>query len=422
MMLLLMLLRMLFASSASLVAVPPDDPPAANPAMPNDVSPEGLFTEAWLVVRSAFHDPRLNGVDWDAVREELLPKARAAKNSAEISAVINDALSRLHASHTHHYTQEQREYYELLDVFNPDGVPERPGSAITPGPVSYVGVGLVATSIDGRIFVADVYDRGPAARAGLLPGDEIVSVEGEPWGDIAPFRGRAGVRTTITIHRTADPSSRKDVGVVPDVIHPREVFLAALKASARVIERDGHSAAYVRVRSYAHPDYHEALKEILADTFRDSKLPLVLDLRGGWGGAKPSYMDIFNPVAPTLEFTGREGASVSVRPAWTNPTVMLIDEGSRSGKEVLAYAFKKHHVGRLVGQRTGGMVLAGTLRPLADGSLLYVAVSKVTVDGDTIEGVGVMPDVVVERKLPHSAGKDQQIDAAVREAVSMPRP
>lgn len=417
---------------AGMAAARQGDPRAASaqpqqPAGPQMRAPASAFDEAWLVIRSAFYDPNLKGVDWPAVREELGPKFDAAKTATERSAVINEALSRLHASHTHHYIQDQREYYELLDIFYPDGVPERKLSTIIPGSVEYVGIGMATQVIDGHFFAHDVYDGGPADNAGIKTGDELIAVEGEPWGplsDVAPFRGRENKPTQITIQPTKDSASRKDITVTPILIHPREMFIKAIQESAQFIERDGRKVAYVRIRSYAHIAYQDTLKEVLRTKFGSASLPttaipLIIDLRGGWGGASPSYMDIFNPTAPTLTFTSREGHSQLVQPSWKGPVAMLIDEGSRSGKEVLAYAFKKHHVGILVGHKTAGMVLAGICRPLADGSVLYLAVQNVLVDGESLEGVGVEPDVKVERNLPYSEGKDKQVEAAVRALLSM---
>ncbi len=378
---------------------------------------EAVFLEAWRVTANAFYDSGMAGVDWDAVRRELLPRAAGAKDAAELSGVINEGLSRLHASHTGHYFQDQREYYELLDIFNPEGVPERQGSKIRPGPVEYVGIGLATATIDGRVFAADVYDGGPAARAGILAGDELVGVGDGPWGDVAPFRSREGQPTKVVIQRSADAASRREAEVVPERIRPREMFLAAERASARLIERDGKRVGYVRVRSYAHPAYHELLKELLETDLAGADA-LVLDLRGGWGGASPSYMDLFNPDAPALNYRTRDGVEREVSPTWRKPVAMVIDGGSRSGKEALAYAFKKHRVGVLVGERTAGAVLAGTARPLADGSVLYLAVQDVRVDGVRLEGVGVEPDVRVVRTLPYCAGKDEQVEAAVAEVVA----
>src|ERR1043165_4186888 len=156
------------------------------PVMPSRTDPESVFTEAWLVVRVAFYDPNFGGADWESVREELLPKARAATKPAEGSQVINEALGRVKASHTAHYTQEQREYYELLDVFYPDGVPARPSSKIHPGVIEYTGIGLGATVIGGHTFAAGVYSGGPADVAGIFTGDELIGVEGGAWGDVVP--------------------------------------------------------------------------------------------------------------------------------------------------------------------------------------------------------------------------------------------
>ena len=66
-----------------------------------------------------------------------------------------------------------------------------------------------------------------------------------------------------------------------------------------------------------------------------------------------------------LVMIGRDGKKTTIHPGWHKPAAMIIDGGSRSGKEVIAFAFKKHHVGVLVGERTGGAVLAGTPRPKA---------------------------------------------------------
>lgn len=396
--------------------------PEAVPARQADPAEnEAVFLEAWRVTGNAFYDASMRGVDWEAVRAELTPRAAAAKTAAELSAVINDALARLHASHTGHFTQDQREYYELLDVFFPEGVPKRKGSKIHPGPVQYVGIGLVTKAIDAQVYAADVYDSGPAARAGIRVGDALLAVEGGVWGDVAPFREREGKPTIVTIKRTADPASRMEVTVVPAMIRPRELFLKSIAASARVIEREGKRIGYVRIRSYAHPSYHEALKDLLAERFMDAD-GLVIDIRGGWGGARPEYMDIFNPTAPALTYRARDGKERVLSTTWRKPVAMLIDGESRSGKEAIAYAFKKHGIGPLVGERTAGAVLAGTTRPLADGSVLYLAVNDVRVDGQSLEGVGVEPDVKAPRSLPYCEGRDAQLDAAVDAVLERLRP
>jgi C-terminal processing protease CtpA/Prc len=92
----------------------------------------------------------------------------------------------------------------------------------------------------------------------------------------------------------------------------------------------------------------------------------------------------------------------------------LVDEGTRSGKEVVTYGLKRQGV-RVVGTRSAGALLAGRRFLLRDGSLLVLAVSDVRVEGERLEGRGVMPDVVVPFRLPCAAGHDPQLEAALAE-------
>jgi carboxyl-terminal processing protease len=92
---------------------------------------------------------------------------------------------------------------------------------------------------------------------------------------------------------------------------------------------------------------------------------------------------------------------------------MLVNGGTRSGKEVLAYGFKKNGFGQVVGERTAGALLAGTAFLLSDGSLLILAVEDAAVDGERIEGVGVAPTIEVPFDVRYAAGKDPQLDRAV---------
>ena len=92
---------------------------------------------------------------------------------------------------------------------------------------------------------------------------------------------------------------------------------------------------------------------------------------------------------------------------------MLVNGGTRSGKEILAYGFKEYGVGEVIGNHTAGAVLAGRAYLLSDGSLVLVAVADVLVDGRRLEGVGVMPTISVAFQLPYAQGQDPQLDRAV---------
>jgi carboxyl-terminal processing protease len=204
------------------------------------------------------------------------------------------------------------------------------------------------------------------------------------------------------------------VEVVPRRIRPNEFFLSAMRASVRVIEHEGRRWGYVRVWSYARRQYHHLLVEELAEGRLKDVDGLVLDLRGGWGGAQPEYTELFVGGAPIMTYVGRDGRENFASFRWRRPLVVLVDEGTRSGKEVVTYGLKRQGV-RVVGTRTAGALLAGRGFLLEDGSLLVLAVSDVRVEGERLEGRGVMPDVVVPFRLPYAAGDDPQLDAALAE-------
>ena len=141
---------------------------------------------------------------------------------------------------------------------------------------------------------------------------------------------------------------------------------------------------------------------------------LVLDMRGRWGGAPADAADIFVGKAPLVEWIDRQGRAEVANARWRKPMVGIIDEGSRSGMEILAHGLKQAGV-PLIGTKTAGAVVAGRAFRLTDNSLLLLAVADVRVDGERLEGAGVAPDIEVPYALPYAAGADPQLDRAVEE-------
>lgn len=285
------------------------------------------------------------------------------------------------------------------------------------GEVAYDGIGVVLREAEGRVFIDGIHHGGPADEAGLLRGDELVAIDGAPPSAVDAFAGRAGERVTLALRRHADAPLREIV-VEPERIRPNEAFLQALETSMELIEHEGGAIGYVRVWSYARDAYHQALRAALWNGPLAEAEALVLDLRGGWGGAQPHYAELFVGGAPTMTMTNRRGEERVSSFVWPRPVVVLIDGGTRSGKEVIASALQKNGV-PLVGQRSAGALLAGQAFLLSDDSLVILAVLDVALDGQRIEGVGIAPDIEVDFDLPYAAGADPQRDAAIKEAVRL---
>ena len=232
----------------------------------------------------------------------------------------------------------------------------------------------------------------PADKAGLLLGDEIVSADGAPFEPVGSFRNKAGKTVALKVRREAN-GPLIDVTVEPKQIEPGETFEAALKDSARIIEANGRRIGYVRVWSYAGNDYQRALEEVLSDGKLKDADALVWDLRDGWGGAQPRYLNVFNPYGPTMTLTGRDGEAHVVNYRWQQAGRAADQRrhAQRQGgarlrlqEERLRPGDRRAHAPARCSPRTAFL--------LSDGSLLILAVEDASVEGERLEGKGVEPD------------------------------
>jgi carboxyl-terminal processing protease len=374
-----------------------------------------VFDSAWSTVRENFFDPNFNGVDWQEMRSQYRPLAAKARSTEEFAVIINRMLGELKTSHTHFYTQDEPAYYQIAGIFRQfllkDLKPLLPERKL-----EYTGIGIYTEVIEGQTFIKAIINGSPAAKGGLKVGDRTLAVDGKPFQAIRSFVGKADTEVAVTIQRTAEDSPQ-EITVVPKVFNPATMFLDAVIDSVEVIEREGKKIGYIHIWSYADPKYQEQLEEELSyDRLKDTD-GLVWDLRDGWGGASPDYLNIFTAPVPTITSIFRDGVARESQSTWQKPVVMLVNRGSRSGKEILAYGFRKYGVGKIVGSKTAGAVVAGRPYIMPDGSLLYLAVADVLVDGERLEGRGIVPDVRVPVTIPYAEGIDLQKERAVETVV-----
>jgi C-terminal processing protease CtpA/Prc len=214
--------------------------------------------------------------------------------------------------------------------------------------------------------------------------------------------------------RRAPDATPIAISVPVELLQPRDVFLGAIRESIRTVERDGRRIGYLRLWAYAVSGVEDLLADLLTSEPLEDVDGLVLDLRGRWGGAPADAADMFVGRAPHMTVTNREGEEHVANMRWRKPVVGIIDEGSRSGMEILAYGLKKAGV-PLVGTRTAGAVVAGRAFRLRDNSLLEIAVLDVHVDGERLEGNPVRPDIEVPFDLRYAAGSDPQLERALQE-------
>lgn len=396
---------------ASLAEIQPAlEKSAATPALAADAQARvKLFDEVWSRVRESFYDPHFSGLDWQAVGDRYRPETAAP--GADLAQVINRMLAELGASHTGYYTPDDTAYYDLADIFS-GGLRDDLPKHFAGGEVVYTGLGMLTRVIEGRRFITGILAGFPAEEAGLIVGDELVAADGAPFEEVRSFAGKAEKRVTLTIRRKVGAKTQ-DVVVTPGFLHPNNDYRDAMQKGARIIEAGGRRIGYVHIWSYARVQYQQLLEELLTKGKLKDADALIWDLRDGWGGADPAYLDIFNPRSPTMTWTDRTGERDIVNGRWRKPVVLLINEGTRSGKEVLAYGFKKYGYGKILGTTSAGAVLAGRAYMMSNGGLLLLAVADVSVDGERLEGKGVAPLIEVPFDIRYAEGNDPQLARAI---------
>jgi carboxyl-terminal processing protease len=326
----------------------------------------------------------------------------SAKTAEDFERRTNAALRELGASHTAYYPKDSSENLQLRSLYasiikDPEPEIESVGADFVKGP--------------GGFFVRQVFPKGPAAEAGLLRGDRILAADGKPFHPVRSLRGKDGSAVLFDVERAKGAAPIR-LAVVAKKTKPADEWLTAEDAASRVLERAGRRVAYAYIFSCAGPKPLEILQRMMDDRFARAEA-LVLDLRNGWGGCPPEFLKLFNPIAPTLRFVGREGKERIWPASWHKPVVLLTNGDTRSGKEIVAFEFRKHSIGPIVGERTAGAFLAGRPISLSDGSLLYIAVERCEVDGVALEGNGVRPTVEVTDVLFYAAGADPQLERAL---------
>ncbi len=387
---------------------------------PSPSVPTDLFEAVWQTVNEHFYDPNFNGRDWEKLGQQYRQPVAEAPSRGAKTALINEMLGQLNTSHTHLYTADEPAYYQLLGIFYPrlSSLRRQLRQTFPDGKVRYADIGLVTRQSQGQTFVKAILEGSPAAAAGLHVGDQILNAAGLPYDPVPLFRDQVNQPTTLLVQKTPDRSSRQAVSVTPKLYDSGTMFLEAMDKSVQMLNRSGQQIGYIHVWSYAGDQYQQQLEEeLIYGRLKDTDA-LVLDLREGWGGSPLTALHPFTARGPSITNIDREGKAATHSGQWQKPVIMLVNEGSRSAKEILAYAFQHYDIGPVVGSPTPGAVVAGRPFLMPDLSLLYVAVADVYVDRTVrLEGIGITPDVVVPFPLEYAQGKDPQKERAIALAL-----
>jgi carboxyl-terminal processing protease len=268
---------------------------------------------------------------------------------------------------------------------------------------AYDGIGVeVMTLPDGSVKVVSAIDDTPAAQAGLRSGDIIVAVDGRDLtpSDAAgpgPLRGKPGTSVTLEVVREG-MAKPFEVTLKRDTIRVASV-------RSRMLE-PGYG--YIRISEFqtdTAADFEKKLDKLQGES--GGKLRgLVLDLRSNPGGLLTSAVQIADDLLDSGVIVSTRGrmpgndATFRATPGdrmHGAPVVALVDAGSASATEVLSGALRDLHRAKIVGSRTFGKGLVQTLLPLDNGDSVKLTTARYyTPSGKSIQGVGIVPDIVLQ--------------------------
>lgn len=269
----------------------------------------------------------------------------------------------------------------------------------------YTGVGLDISLEDGEVRVVAPLDDTPAQRAGILPGDVVVSVDDVPVDSenteatVNRMRGQPGTLVTLDVMRDGAED-------------PLRFALTRSEIQVKTVRAEylGEGYAYIRVNGFADTTGEEL--EDAAETILDPHdlRGVVLDLRNNPGGVLDAAIDVADAFLERgLIVRGRGRVREARFEEHANPgdifpgvqVAVLVNGGSASASEIVAGALKDHRRARLVGERTFGKGSVQTVMPLSDGRALKLTTSHYfTPSGRSINGTGIEPDFVVSAHNP----------------------
>lgn len=286
----------------------------------------------------------------------------------------------------------------------------------------YAGLGITVRYISstGNMKVTKVNRGSSADTVGVKAGDIVYKINGVDVTTMSEteaqnlLKGKAGTTTILSIYRE-DESIEK------------EVTYSEYTSSTITYSVINDSIGYIRFDAFDTNTASE-FKKAYKSLEDDGVTSLIFDVRNNAGGTLESVCEILDAILPKgaiVTVESKSGTKTSTIQSdskqITLPMVVLINENTYSGAELFAAAIRDYKKGTLVGVKTYGKGVAQQVIPLGDQTAVYLSTQLYyPPSGDSFDGVGITPDVVVEMSdedldnfYELTKDEDVQIQAAV---------
>ncbi|MFV9505273.1 MAG: S41 family peptidase [Oscillochloridaceae bacterium umkhey_bin13] len=353
---------------------------AGPPTTPTPISAttrQQIFNEVWAIVNEHYLYDDFGGVDWATVRDDFEPRIAVAATDAAFYELLGFMVGRLGDDHSR---------------FLPPQAAQREDT-LSSGREEQVGIGVIALPMGDGLLIQHVFPDSPAQRAGLLPRDRIVAIDGVFY-TASDIQGPEGTSVRLTVVRPGEGSL--------DIVLTRRRVEGRITPLARRLPGE---IGYLSVTTLWVSDMDRQVAEALHELTASGPLRgMVLDLRsnpGGWRNVLTGILSHFVR-GEVGNFTSRKGDTALVISAPTSPDlrglplVVLIDSGTASYAELLAAILQSHAGAVIVGAPSPGNTETIYSYEITGGGRLWVAQEGFSLkNGIELEGIGVQPDITV---------------------------
>jgi carboxyl-terminal processing protease len=271
------------------------------------------------------------------------------------------------------------------------------------------GLGIEVTMEDGLVKVVSPMDGTPAARAGIMSGDLITSIDGDAVQGLTleqavnKMKGPVHTTTKLKIERKG-ADKPIDVSIEREIIQVKPVSFRT----------NGGDIGYIRISSFNEQTtegLHKAVADIMKEIPQDKLAGYVVDLRNNPGGLLDQAVSVSGTFLARGEVVSTRGRTPEETQRYSartgdltkgKPLVVLINGGSASASEIVAGALHDHKRATLIGSRSFGKGSVQTIIPLGtgNGALALTTARYFTPSGHSIQAKGITPDIEVLQDVP----------------------
>ena len=369
-----------------------------------------VFNQAWTYIRDNFFEPNMNGVNWNAVREQYAPLAAGARTPDELRRIISQMLGELNASHS--------------------GI-AAPASAAQPPAVGRLGVRFDRDEFEskGALRIAEIIPLTPAAINNIKAGEYLISVDGVSVGartnldELLAYK--IGKRVVLSIASSADGAQKREVVVRPinGATERNLVYRKWIEDNrAYVAKISNGRLGYIHMADMSAGALTQLNIDLDAENQRRDGV--IIDVRNNNGG----FVNVYAiDVLARKSYFNMQPRGFSMMPSRTSlgqralelPTILVTNRHTLSDGEDFTEGYRSLRLGKVVGEPTAGWIIYTSGVTLIDGSALRLPFDRITAnDGELMEMHPRPVDVPVAKPVGEGLqGKDSQLETAAAELL-----